>query len=134
MKQVNAYGKVDNLGQLTFAGWRQVCAELKEMAGRPVTITITGLSQEPCQRFIGYYVGVVLPRIYRAFYELGHRYSARDIQQRLLKICPLTEHLTPEQLGEIDRETWIFYLEDLRVYAGENLHLILEHSQIINNL
>lgn len=134
MKQIRAYGKVDNLGQLTFAGWRQVCDELKAMGGRPVTITITALSPEPCQRFIGYYTGVVVPRIIQAYYEQGHRYSARDIQQRLLKVCPLTEELTPEQIGEIDRETWIFYLEDIRVFAGENLHLIIEHSQIINNL
>jgi len=131
MKQILAYGKITGDGQLAFSGYRQFQHDLKQLAGRPVSIVISAFKPGPTGGMIGYFEAVMVPAVKQAIRERGTAMSTGQIREYIRgEIAFMAE----QDYEDLDYEDWTFFLGEVRVWAGTNLQLAFEHEIILNKL
>ena len=138
-------GKVDpKTGHIIGPELDRVTEDCKaHFSGSFVTLTITGNITKPSRSDRGYYFGVVLPAVTRAFRDLGHdldpqdKYDKERVHQ-LMKdkfIQPETtvsdkgEFITwPATTKEMTKEQFRAYVDKVITWAGENMDVDFSFS------
>lgn len=121
-------------GQLALP--KEILANLSELAGRRVHITVEDCAQTRSDNQNAYYWAAVVKPITDAFNEAGERFDTETVHE-ILKYKFLRVVVPDMETGEVrfdyvrsttSLKTFEFclYVEDCARYAAENLHIVIE--------
>lgn len=131
MRLVLAYGKITGDGQMAFAGYRQLQDALKQLAGRPFTFELKAMKEGATGPMISYFEAVIVPAIKQALTDQGTSYSIDQVREYIKANTPF---ISDREYNDLDFEDWVFFLGEIRVWAGQNLHLAFESEIVLSKL
>lgn len=107
---------------------------------RAVIVRVELLPIEPSQKSLSYYWKVVVPTIQRGLYDTGVNYSISQTDKFIRSNMPVTLEETWEDghvktrvrtLDELDTAEINELIEQLKIYAAENLYVYIEEPERI---
>lgn len=131
-KEIALSGTIKNQNLLIHSGILQDFC--RQNNGSKVVVRITTISKEPSKMQLAYFRKVVVPQFRQGMYESGTRYTEKDMENRLLELCPaaIEEKLIDgkrtqrtKQLEELTSKELSDIIENLKEIAATNLNTII---------
>jgi len=118
--------------------------EIKEFCrqhkGKAVIVRIELLPTPASEKSLAYYWGVVVPTIQRGLYELGNDLTQRETDEFIRSQMPVCSderlvngklHKRVRTIDELDAAEFNEMIEQLKVWAAENLQVYVEEPEMI---
>lgn len=139
-KNYETIGEIDKNGNLRIPN--DFSLFIKDNPGSRVVITIHCYDKRSVNAIRGYYFKVVLPQIVQGFYNTGVRITEKTVHEKLQEMSvawkkPVmhdTNGIIEEEIkepNEMKPYDWVEFIEEVKQFASENLHIYIEDGRII---
>lgn len=137
MNEFEASGIVKNDATMHFHEVNDLNTFLSHHKGHRFTIQIRVQEKDKSKEFLAYYWHVVVPKMKRAFFEIGYYYRKKEaVDLECRKLCGIYHEIPKEDMtgysyrlktiSEMGTTELYNYIELLKIYAAENLSVYID--------
>lgn len=127
-RRVVLHGQTNNIGKFLMSNKQEMAKFFKQWKSRFFIITIElSKTEQTSLPLISYYFKKVVPDMQQGFYNQGHRYTQKKVDEELRKLSPIT---TKEKYN-FDSGKWEQDIRDLRDLDNQELVFFIEHLKEI---